>query len=38
LKTDWTKYDIGYGFGSYFDDLGDKTIYDKFESNVESVF
>lgn len=29
-----TKYDIKYGSGSYFDDLGDKTIYDDFEINV----
>jgi len=33
-----TKYDIKYGSGSYFDDLGDKTIYDDFELNVLLVF
>nr|WP_315201924.1 YceI family protein [uncultured Flavobacterium sp.] len=33
-----TKYDIKYGSGSYFDDLGDKTIYDDFELNVVLVF
>ncbi|MFM2368781.1 MAG: hypothetical protein RL619_1081, partial [Bacteroidota bacterium] len=30
--------DIKYGSGSYFDDLGDKTIYDEFELNVDLVF
>ena len=34
LTVDRTKYDIKYGSGSYFDDLGDKTIYDDFEINV----
>jgi polyisoprenoid-binding protein YceI len=34
LKINRTKYDIKYGSGSYFDDLGDKTIYDDFELNV----
>jgi polyisoprenoid-binding protein YceI len=34
LKVNRTKYDIKYGSGSYFDDLGDKTIYDDFELNV----
>ncbi|AOW10859.1 YceI family protein [Flavobacterium gilvum] len=34
LQIDRTKYDIKYGSGSYFDDLGDKTIYDDFELNV----
>ncbi|MFV8328006.1 YceI family protein [Flavobacterium sp. ZS1P14] len=38
LKIDRTKYDIKYGSGSYFDDLGDKTIYDEFELNVDLVF
>lgn len=33
-----TKYDIKYGSGSYFDDLGDKTIYDDFELNVTLVY
>src|SRR6187402_2908472 len=33
-----TKYDIKYGSGSYFDDLGDKTIYDDFELNVLLVY
>lgn len=38
LKIDRTKYDIKYGSGSYFDDLGDKTIYDMFELKVDLVF
>ncbi|MBP6180726.1 YceI family protein [Flavobacterium sp.] len=38
LKIDRTKYDIKYGSGSYFDDLGDKTIYDEFELNVDLMF
>ncbi|MBW4360704.1 YceI family protein [Flavobacterium taihuense] len=38
LKVNRTKYDIRYGSGSYFDDLGDKTIYDDFELNVVLVF
>ncbi|MEL1241813.1 YceI family protein [Flavobacterium flavipallidum] len=38
LNVDRTKYDIKYGSGSYFDDLGDKTIYDLFELKVNLVF
>jgi len=38
LHINRTKYDIKYGSGSYFDDLGDKTIYDDFELNVVLVF
>ncbi|GGA76794.1 lipid-binding protein [Flavobacterium palustre] len=38
LKIDRTKYDIKYGSGSYFDDLGDKTIYDVFELAVALKF
>jgi polyisoprenoid-binding protein YceI len=30
-QFDRTKYDIRYGSGSFFDDLGDKTIYDDVE-------
>ena len=32
------KYDIRYGSGSFFDNLGDKTIYDDFELNVNLQF
>jgi polyisoprenoid-binding protein YceI len=38
LNIDRTKYDIKYGSGSYFDDLGDKTIYDMFELKVDLAF
>ncbi len=38
LNINRTKYDIKYGSGSYFDDLGDKTIYDDFELNVVLMF
>jgi polyisoprenoid-binding protein YceI len=38
LEVNRTKYDIKYGSGSYFDDLGDKTIYDDFELNVVLVY
>jgi polyisoprenoid-binding protein YceI len=38
LKVNRTKYDIKYGSGSFFDDLGDKTIYDDFELNVVLVY
>lgn len=34
LVIDRTKYDIRYGSGSFFDDLGDKTIYDEFTLNI----
>lgn len=35
LIVDRTKYDIKYGSGSFFSDLGDKTISDNFELNVK---
>lgn len=38
LKVDRTKYDIRYGSGSFFDNLGDKTIYDEFDLVVDLVF
>ncbi|GAA3514902.1 YceI family protein [Aquimarina addita] len=31
LSIDRTKYNIKYGSGSFFDNLGDKAIYDEFE-------
>ncbi|WP_109097766.1 YceI family protein [Aquimarina sp. AU58] len=34
LKVDRTKYDIKYGSGSFFDNLGDKAISDEFELAV----
>lgn len=38
IKIDRTKYDVRYGSGSFFDDLGDKTIYDEFDLVVDLVF
>ena len=35
LKVDRTKYDIKYGSGSFFDNLGDKAIYDDFDLVVD---
>jgi len=34
FKVDRTKYDIKYGSGSFFDNLGDKAISDEFELAV----
>ena len=38
LKVDRTKYDIKYGSGSFFSDLGDKAIYDDFDLSVKLAF
>lgn len=38
LKIDRTKYGIKYGSGSFFDNLGDKTISDEFELTVNLQF
>ena len=38
LSVDRTKYSIRYGSGSFFDDLGDKTIYDEFDLKVNLAF
>ena len=38
LAIDRTKYGIQYGSGSFFADLGDRTIYDEFELQVDLVF
>jgi polyisoprenoid-binding protein YceI len=38
LKVDRTKYDIKYGSGSFFDNLGDKAISDNFDLMVEMSF
>lgn len=35
LVIDRTKFGIQYGSGSFFDDLGDRTIYDEFELHVK---
>ena len=34
ITVDRSEYDVKYGSGSFFDDLGDKTIYDEFELAV----
>ncbi len=38
FKIDRTKYDIKYGSGSFFDNLGDKAIDNEFELKVALVF
>ena len=35
MKVDRSKYDVRYGSGSFFDNLGDKTIYDEFDLVVD---
>lgn len=35
LVIDRTKFGIQYGSGSFFDDLGDRTIYDEFDLRVK---
>ncbi len=37
IKIDRTDFDVRYGSGSFFDSLGDKTIYDEFDLNVKVV-
>lgn len=34
FSVDRTKFGIQYGSGSFFDDLGDRTIYDEFDLKV----
>jgi polyisoprenoid-binding protein YceI len=38
LKIDRSDFDVKYGSGSFFDGLGDKTIYDEFDLNVNIIF
>ncbi|WP_448518482.1 YceI family protein [Rhodoflexus sp.] len=38
FKIDRSKWDIRYGSGSFFDDLGDKMIYDDIELTLNTVF
>lgn len=35
VKVDRTQFDIKYGSGSFFDNLGDKAIYDEFDLVVD---
>lgn len=37
IVVDRSKYDVRYGSGSFFDNLGDKTIYDEFDLEVSLV-
>lgn len=37
ITIDRTKYDVRYGSGSFFDNLGDKTIYDEFKLKLNLV-
>ncbi len=37
LTIDRSDFDVRYGSGSFFDNLGDKTIYDEFDLSVELV-
>jgi len=38
MKVDRAKYDVRYGSGSFFENLGDKTIYDEFDLVVDLEF
>ena len=38
VKIDRAEYDVRYGSGSFFDNLGDKTIYDEFDLVVDLEF
>ncbi len=37
IKIDRSLYDIKYGSGKFFENLGDKTIYDEFDLSVTLV-
>ncbi len=37
LVLDRSEYDVKYGSGSFFDGLGDKTIYDEFDMQIALV-
>ena len=37
MTIDRSEYNVRYGSGSFFDGLGDKTIYDEFDLNVTLV-
>lgn len=37
IKLDRTNYNIRYGSGTFFQNLGDKTIYDEFDLDVNLV-
>ncbi len=35
IKLDRSEFDVRYGSGSFFDGLGDKTIYDEFDLKIK---
>jgi polyisoprenoid-binding protein YceI len=37
IKLDRSEYDVRFGSGTFFDNLGDKTIYDEFDLEVNLV-
>lgn len=37
IIVDRSEFDVQYGSGSFFESLGDKTIYDEFDLNVKLV-
>jgi polyisoprenoid-binding protein YceI len=37
ITVDRSEYDVRYRSGSFFDNLGDKTIYDEFDLEIELV-
>jgi polyisoprenoid-binding protein YceI len=37
VEVDRTEYDVRYGSGSFFSNLGDKTIYDEFQLDITLV-
>jgi polyisoprenoid-binding protein YceI len=38
IKVDRTDFDVRYGSGSFFDSLGDKTIYDEFDLDIKLFY
>ena len=37
ISIDRTLFDVRYGSGKFYENLGDKTIYDNFDLNVSLV-
>ncbi|TAK43924.1 MAG: YceI family protein [Saprospiraceae bacterium] len=37
IRLDRSEFNVRYGSGSFFDNLGDKTIYDEFDLNIKLV-
>lgn len=37
ITIDRTEFNVRYGSGTFFEDLGDKTIYDDFDLNIKLV-